>query len=122
MVSNKIEDKSKVETNLKIKQNDFIIKDGTIEITVGIEFNISEQKNRLLNMIEEIKMEEAKECNTYSMVIYFVKPGDTLWKISKMFKSTVEDIAQINNIEDINKLTVGQQLYIPRFCKNKVVV
>lgn len=122
VVSNKIEDKSKVETILKIKQNDFIIKDGTIEITVGIEFNISEQKNRLLNMIEEIKMEEAKECNTYSMVIYFVKPGDTLWKISKMFKSTVEDIAQINNIEDINKLTVGQQLYIPRFCKNKVVV
>ena len=54
------------------------------------------------------------------MVIYFVKPGDTLWKIAKMFKSTVEDIARLNNIEDVNKLTVGQQLYIPRFCKSRV--
>ena len=56
------------------------------------------------------------------MVIYFVKPGDTLWKIAKMFKSTVEDIAKINEIEDVNKISVGQQLYIPRFCKNKIAV
>ena len=51
-----------------------------------------------------------------------VKPGDTLWKIAKMFKSTVEDIAKINDIEDVNKISVGQQLYIPRFCKNKIAV
>ena len=73
-------------------------------------------------MIEEIRMEETRECNTYSMVIYFVKPGDTLWKIAKMFKSTVEDITRVNEIEDANKIFVGQQLYIPRFCRNKIAV
>ena len=122
VISDKIEEKSQIETILKIRQNDFIIKDGVIEITVGIQFCISEQKNKELNMIEEIRMEETRECNTYSMVIYFVKPGDTLWKIAKMFKSTVEDITRVNEIEDANKIFVGQQLYIPRFCRNKIAV
>lgn len=120
MISDKIEEKSMIETILNIRQNDFIIKDGVIEITIGIEFNVSEQKNRILNLLEEIKIEESKDFNTYSMVIYFVKPGDSLWKIAKMFKSTVDDIARINDIEDVNRINVGEQLYIPRFCKNKV--
>lgn len=117
-ISDKIEEKSTIETVLKIKQNDFIIKDGTIGITIGIEFNISEQKNKMLNMIQEVNMEEARDCEKYSMVIYFVKPGDTLWKIAKSFKSTVEDIARINEIDNADKLNIGQQLYIPKFsCK-----
>ena len=120
--SNKIEDKSKINTVLEIRQNDFVIKDGTIETTIGIRFNIEEQKNRELNIIEEVSMEDTKDCNTYSMVIYFVKPGDTLWKIAKMFRSTVADIARINDIENTNKINVGQQLYIPRFCRSKVSV
>lgn len=118
--SDRIDENSNIDTVLKIKQNDFIVKDGVIEVAVGIEFNISEQKSQKMNMIEGISLEESKECCNYSMVIYFVKPGDTLWKIAKMFKSTVEDIARLNNIEDVNKLTVGQQLYIPRFCKSRV--
>ena len=39
-----------------------------------------------------------------------------------MFKSTVEDITRVNEIEDANKIFVGQQLYIPRFCRNKIAV
>ena len=122
VISDKIEEKSMVETTLKIKQNDFIIRDGTIEVTIGVEFNLSEQKSRKINMIENVEMEESKECNTYSMVIYFVKQGDTLWSIAKRFKSTVEDIAKINDIENPNKISVGQRLYIPRYCNRRVAV
>lgn len=118
--SDKINEKSCIENILKIKQSDFIIKEGIIEMTIAIEFNIFEQKSQLFNMIEEINVEESRECDTYSMVIYFVKPGDSLWKIAKMFKSTVEDIEKINDIENPDKINVGEQLYIPRFCKNKV--
>lgn len=122
VISDRIEEKSSIETVLKIKQNDSIVKDGTIAVTVGIEFNISEQKNRLLNMIQDVNIEELRECNKYSMVIYFVKPGDTLWKIAKNFKSTVEDIAKINDIDNVDKLNVGQQLYIPKYCNRKTAV
>ena len=51
------------------------------------------------------------------MIIYFVKPGDTLGKIAKRFRSTVDDIARVNGIEDVNKILVGQQLYIPKFVR-----
>jgi len=33
------------------------------------------------------------------MTIYFVKPGDSLWKIAKKFRTTVENIAGVNGIE-----------------------
>ena len=56
------------------------------------------------------------------MVIYFVKQGDTLWSIAKKFKSTVEDIAKVNDIENANKISVGQRLYIPRYCGRRVAV
>lgn len=115
--SDKINEKSSIETLFAIKQNDFVIKDGIIEATIGIEFDISEQKSKTLNIIQNVKIEESKDCNNYSMIIYFIKQGDSLWSIAKMFKSTVEDIAKINEIENPDKINVGEQLYIPRYCK-----
>ena len=56
------------------------------------------------------------------MVIYFVKPGDTIWKIAKKFKSTIDDIVRVNGIEDPDKIYPGQQLYIPKYVKKKVAV
>lgn len=49
------------------------------------------------------------------MTIYFAKPGDSLWKIAKKFRSTVDNIAKVNGIEDVDKIEVGQQLFIPRY-------
>ena len=53
------------------------------------------------------------------MIIYFVKPNDTLWNIAKKFRSTVEDIVRVNNIEDENKIYPGQQLFIPKYVYTK---
>lgn len=122
IVSDKISEQSTIETVLKIDQNDFIVNDGTIEVTIGVRFDVLEQKNKELSLIDDIQTEENTECNAYSMVIYFVKPGDTLWKIAKMFKSTVEDIAKINDIEETDRINVGQQLYIPKSCNRRIAV
>ncbi len=46
------------------------------------------------------------------MVIYVVKKGDTLWKLAKRFNSTVEDIAEINNIENPDLIYPGQKFVI----------
>ena len=45
---------------------------------------------------------------------------DTLWKISKKFHSKIDDIARVNEIDDISKIYPGQQLYIPKFCRKSV--
>ena len=69
-----------------------------IDINVELEFYVSYSKIETLRIINEIEVEENTENNIYSMVIYFVKPEDTLWKIAKRFKTTVEEIAKVNNI------------------------
>lgn len=122
VTSDSVDENSIENTKINVIQNDFIINEGNIETSIELEFKTSLQRSKNLNIIQQINAEEIKECDMYSMVIYFVKPGDTLWKIAKNFRSTVEDIAKINEISDPNKLNIGQQLYIPRFCKNRIAV
>lgn len=104
-----------VEENVEIPMHDFIImQEGTIETKIDLIFNITMCKNETINVLENINIEEDCDDNNYSMTIYFVKPGDTLWEIAKRFKSTVKDIVKINDIENENKIQVGQQLFLPR--------
>lgn len=86
-------------------------------IQVNIELNISTKmfKTIELNIIDNVEEKELEENEEYSIIVYFVKAGDTLWNIAKKYRSTVENIKQINNIEDEDKLEINQQLFIPRY-------
>lgn len=44
---------------------------------------------------------------------YTVKKGDTLYSLAKTFESTVERLAELNGIEDVNCILAGQKLCIP---------
>jgi N-acetylmuramoyl-L-alanine amidase len=46
-------------------------------------------------------------------VIHEVAPGETLWRISKMYDVSVDDIAMANEVQDITQLEKGQKLFIP---------
>lgn len=72
-----------------------------------------------LELIDSLEMEEYEDKSKYGMSIYFVKKGDTLWKIAKRFRTTVDEIVSANNIEDPNKINVGEQLFIPKYNSNK---
>lgn len=65
---------------------------------------------------ETNKTEKAVESSTKSDTYYTVKEGDTLISISvKLYKSKsyVKKIKELNNIEDTDKIKVGQKLLIP---------
>ncbi|MFH0839448.1 MAG: LysM peptidoglycan-binding domain-containing M23 family metallopeptidase [Candidatus Omnitrophota bacterium] len=47
-------------------------------------------------------------------VYYEVKRGDTLWKISKLYDVSVNDIVRANRLPDATKISSGQKLFIPR--------
>lgn len=66
-----------------------------------------------LNLISKIEQTENKNIPIASLVIYYVQPGDTLWKIAKRFKTTVDLIKSSNNLKD-DVIYPGQQLTIPR--------
>lgn len=47
------------------------------------------------------------------MTIYVVRPGDTLWGISRRYSTTVETLAHINQLNDPSRLVPGMALVIP---------
>ena len=47
------------------------------------------------------------------MIVYVVKPNDTLWSIAKKNKTTIENIKLLNNLEN-NNIKQGEKLYIER--------
>ncbi len=122
VMSDEINQNCMVDTCIDVKQDNFVVNSGNIDASIELEFNLSINRNERLNIINEISLEETRDNNIYSMVIYFVKPGDTIWKIAKKFKSTVEDIASVNGLEDADKIYPGQQLYIPKFIKKEIAV
>jgi len=58
---------------------------------------------------DDVVFEEAPITET----IYVVQPGDTLATIANQFCLTVEEIQRLNNIVDIDALSVGQELRVP---------
>ena len=79
---------------------------GQIDSSIDLEFNVNSTNFRKLDVINKIEVLEARDKEDYSMIIYFVKPDDTLWKIAKKFNSTVEDISRVNGIEVLDLLQV----------------
>ena len=104
--------------DMGIKSQDFIIQDGgDINCNIDVQADTSMYRTANLNMIDSIQEDGEREEQDYSLVIYIVKKGDTLWNIAKEFGSTVDGIARTNGIEDRNKIYLGQKLYIPKFEK-----
>ena len=109
-----ISQNSKIETNIDIILQDFtIMSEQNIDIKIDLEFIVSMSNPKIINVIEEISVDETRDDDRHSLVIYFIKPGDTLWNIAKKFHSTIDNIAMVNQIENIDKLKVGEQLFIP---------
>ena len=115
VTSTNISNKDRVETNVGLMKKDFVIMpDGTIDIKVDLNFNLNIIKESEINLIESINEIEASKKETFSIVVYYTKTEDTLWKIAKRFGSTVDEIVRVNSIENPDVIMPGEQLFIPR--------
>ena len=72
-------------------------------------------KNVEIPAINNITEETEDDLEDYSVIIYVVKDGDTLWKIAKKYGSTVDDIVRVNGIENPDKINIGEKIYIPKY-------
>ncbi len=101
--------------DMKIENSNFIVlPDSSIDSKLEINIVKSFTENKSIDIIENIEKDEENSIDTYSLVIYYTQKGDSLWKIAKQFKSTVEQIAKVNNIENLDRIDIGQKLYIPK--------
>ena len=69
----------------------------------------------MIREINNITEETEDDLEDYSVIIYVVKDGDTLWKIAKKYGSTVDDIVRVNGIENPDKINIGEKIYIPKY-------
>ena len=109
-----ITENSKIDTEIMPVFREFITDGTKIKVKIDLCVNTNSYNLESVNVIDNIEEGEDTEEEQYSMVIYFVKPGDTLWKIAKKHRSTVEDIVRVNNIENPDRIDIGMQLFIPK--------
>lgn len=87
---------------------------GNVEANANLEFIIDVENVDKIVLIDEITDEDVANDSLNSMYVYIIKKGDTLWDIAKKYKTTVDKIANTNNITDENKLDIGQKILIVR--------
>lgn len=100
----------------------YIVRRGDTLSELAIRFNTTVQTIVNINGIknpnliypgEQIKIKRQEDIeNTTSSTIYTVKRGDTLSQLAKRFNVSVEEIAQLNEIRNINLIFVGERLKI----------
>ena len=89
--------------------------DDQISIKIELEFTVEVSNQTELNLLDAIEMSE-EELDRHGMVIYFVKPKDTLWEIAKRFCSTVDEIKRVNQIEQERNLPVRTKTIYSKLC------
>ena len=66
------------------------------------------------NFVNDIVVGDGEEVKKKSSItIYVVGKGDTLWELAKRYKTTMDDIIKLNELEDPDSLVPGQKLLIP---------
>lgn len=105
----------RVDTRIDVNSQEFQNQGGVVAANVDLNFETDTYRNSAIPVIDNISTEELENLEDYSVIIYVVKSGDTLWKIAKRFGSTMDDIVRVNGIERPDKLNVGEKIYIPRY-------
>lgn len=110
----KIEEGEKDETNFYISNENYNLNND--RINCNIEITGSQKKNgiKTISVLENIEEGTEEFKPEYSMVVYFVKPKDTIWKIAKNFKVSMQSIIDSNELENPDKINIGDRLYIVR--------
>ena len=89
----------------EIAQDRFDIK---ISLKIIGQNNESKEINLISNIIESETPLERRS----GITIYFVKPNDTLWKIAKRFRTTINKIVEMNNINNPDYIEIGKALIL----------
>ena len=110
-----------INTKTTCIDDEFVItSDGMVDCRVNLEFETQMYEDTNIKLIDDIEMIEEDMSSNPSMVIYIVKEGDTLWNIAKRYRTTMQDIININNLDNGDIITIGQKLFIPRFYMNRI--
>jgi hypothetical protein len=115
-----IPENCRIDTNIEVNSQEFSNQLGIVNANLDLKFETNAYRTVSIPIINNITTEEFEELEDYSVIIYVVKNGDTLWKIAKRFGSTVDDIVRVNGIENKDRISEGEKLYIPKTVRTSI--
>lgn len=105
-------------SNIHIKIEDIklnVVQNGnSVDIKITIYAKINVENILSMSSIENIEDLPINLKDISSINIYIVKPGDSIWKIAKKYKTSMENIIKINKLEDPHMIDIGQKILIIR--------
>ena len=105
-------------SNISIKVKDIrlnVTQNGNnVDIKVTIYVNINIENIIGISSVQKIEDVPIDLKNISSINIYVVKPGDSIWKIAKKYKTSMENIIKTNKLENPNLIDVGQKILVIR--------
>lgn len=109
-----IKTESDDEIEFYVKNKQFTISNENVNCDIGILWKQNSDSLKRITIIDDVSVNDLDEEEDYKMFMYFVKSGDTIWKIAKKFKVCMNQIISLNNLENPDKLNIGDRLYIMR--------
>lgn len=106
----KFESEKNYQVNIKSKE--FSLDINNVVVQAQIEVKQESSSFRKISMIQDVKVKESNNKDDYSVIVYFVKPNDTIWKIAKKFKVSQDTIIKINDLENPDLIYPGDKLYV----------
>lgn len=102
--------------NIKIKDKKLVVTQNgnNIDIKIVIYLDIDAQNVITLNSIEKIEEEAIDLKDISSINIYVVKEGDSIWKIAKKYKTSMDNIIQTNKLENPDLINIGEKILVIR--------
>jgi LysM repeat protein len=73
----------------------------------------AESETGFLDTFKNLVIEPASAASPKLDTSYTISKGDTLGAIAKRYGTSVEELAKLNNISDVNKINLGQKVKLP---------
>ena len=110
------EDWKNSNVNIKIVDKKLnVIQNGkNIDIKIVVYIDVYVENIVTINSIDKIEEEPINLKDISSISIYIVKPGDSIWKIAKKYKTSMENIIRINKLENPDVIDVGDKILVIR--------
>lgn len=85
-----------------------------IEVNAGILVNTAVSSQQKHQLVKNISLMERPEDDSPlpGIVLYIARPGDTIWKIAKKYRTPIDEIKKVNEIELGKEIKPGTKLLI----------
>ena len=107
-----VEDQNQLE--FRMANEKFTVNGEHVSLDIDIFYSLPNENYKEIRFAEDFEINDLNQEEDYKMYMYFVKEGDTIWKIAKRFRVTMDEIIELNDLENPDKINVGDRLFIMR--------